>query len=179
MALDSALHYGLMSMEEIVGWRSIAPSRTLKTSADAVAGRDSTSSGSGVTELASAVRFPSARRTWLIANADARAESPLETLTRLDISTAGFAVQPQCFIEGVGRVDLLVEGVLVIETDGARHHDNPRAFQLDRDRNRKLERKGFKVLRFTYQDVMGPGALDIAAEVREVLTAVSPIRTSR
>lgn len=42
---------------------------------------------------------------------------------------------------------------LIIEVDGSTH-DNPSAFKKDRERDLKLEKVGFKVLRFTNEDVL-------------------------
>lgn len=179
VAFDSALHSGLVTMQEVATWRSVAPPPVRRSGADAVASSVTSATKEGEGLPVSAVRFPSARREWLLAHADARAESLLETLARLDVAAAGLAVQPQRFVDGVGRVDLMVEGVLVVETDGKEHHDDPGAFQRDRDRNRKLQRKGFKVLRFTYRDIVGPDAVDVAEEVRAVLSTRTRRRTSR
>lgn len=186
VAFDSALHQGLTSFGEVASWRSQASARGVTSAQGMRCGVASeperaadAKSGSRPEITDALVRFPRARREWLLAHGDARAESPLETLARLDISKAGLPVHPQFFVDGVGRVDLLVAGSLVVETDGKEHHDNPRAFQLDRDRDRKLKRRGFRVLRFTYSDVMGPNAVDIAAEVRETLERHAPRRGSR
>ncbi|WP_152650535.1 endonuclease domain-containing protein [Demequina aurantiaca] len=147
VALDSALNKGLVNVNHI------AP----------VSSRLVDSRGRAIAE------FARERREWLVAHADGRAESPLETLVRVDLVEAGFAVQPQRFVDGVGRVDLLVEGQLVVETDGRRHHDDPHAFQRDRERDRMLLRCGFRVMRFTYADLVGARAIDIVAEVSAAL----------
>lgn len=145
VAFDSALHLGLVRPDEI------APSIS-----------------DGTEDQVQACAHRS-RRAWLVAFADARAESPLETLVRVALAEAGLRVHPQRFIEGVGRVDLVVEGALVVETDGREHHDDPRAFQRDRERDRRLTRLGFKVLRFTYADLMGAKRVNVVDEVQETL----------
>jgi very-short-patch-repair endonuclease len=63
---------------------------------------------------------------------------------------------PQCQyrIAGVGRVDFVYpEDKLAIETDGYAWHSDPDAFQKDRARDQELLRLGWRVLRFTKQDI--------------------------
>ena len=52
---------------------------------------------------------------------DRGAESMLETLARTYFRQAGISVETQVHIDGVGYVDLLLEGRLIVELDG-RHH---------------------------------------------------------
>jgi very-short-patch-repair endonuclease len=108
----------------------------------------------------------SARSAWLMTRADARAESPLETLARLELVEGGLAVQPQVHIRGVGRVDLVVEGKLVVETDGREFHDTDDAFARDRKRDRALHGLGFVVLRFIRKDVVSTPGLVLADTLR-------------
>lgn len=42
---------------------------------------------------------------------------------------------------------------LVVETDGARFHDNPFAFERDRKRDRVLHLRGYRVVRFTHTQI--------------------------
>jgi len=130
-------------------------------------------------QIAAFTRSPMARRDWLLAHADARAESPPESLMRLALMDAGLAVHPQRFISGVGRVDFVVEDSLVVEVDGQQHHDDPRAFQRDRSRDRQLVREGYAVLRFTYADICGRDSTALGAEVRAAIAAVRSSRSAR
>lgn len=98
--------------------------------------------------------------------ADARAESPLESLARLELVEGGLAVQPQVHIRGVGRVDMVVEGKLVVETDGREFHDTDDAFARDRKRDRALHGMGLVVLRFTRTDVVSAPGLVLADTLR-------------
>lgn len=75
--------------------------------------------------------------------------SGLETITRLRLEDAGLRLEQQVHI-GSDRVDLVIDGWLVVEVDGDRWH-HP---QTDRDRTNRLVRAGFRVLRFGYRDVM-------------------------
>ncbi len=108
------------------------------------------------------------RRAWLAARADARAESISETYARVALVDAGLRVVPQRHFRGVGRVDLLVEGGVVVELDGAAYHSDPRAFSADRARDRRLAVRSIPTLRYTFMDaVRNPAA--IVADVIAVL----------
>ncbi|MBX3104475.1 MAG: DUF559 domain-containing protein [Cryobacterium sp.] len=85
---------------------------------------------------------------------DTRAMSGIETITRLLVQEANFEAIPQVRIEGVGRVDLLVDGCVVIETDGRLGHEDIEGSLRDYDRDVKLAIRGFSVLRFNYWQVM-------------------------
>jgi very-short-patch-repair endonuclease len=80
-----------------------------------------------------------------------RAQSGYETKVRLRLTALGHRVQPQFWIEGVGHLDNLVDGVLAAETDGAQHRDS-----LEDDHRRDLwtEARGIRVLR------VDPGLVD-------------------
>lgn len=74
----------------------------------------------------------------------------------------------QVFIRGVGRVDLLVDGWLVIEADGYEFHRSRADYRNDRRRGNALAARGYALLRFSYEDaVHHPGY--VAGTVREVL----------
>ncbi|MFN3865665.1 MAG: hypothetical protein ACK4MD_03005 [Demequina sp.] len=109
------------------------------------------------------------RRAWLLAHADGRAESPGETLARLDIVRRGLAVHPQRFITGVGRVDLVVDDRVVVEIDGRAFHQGPESFVRDRRRGRRVVAGRLPVLRFAAAEVLGSDAIDVGAEVASFL----------
>ncbi len=94
------------------------------------------------------------RREWLCSNADARSASLAETYARVALTEAGLEVEPQARIGATGCVDLLVEGVVVVETDGFAYHSDRNQFERDRRRDRDLTLAGFTPLRFTYHDVV-------------------------
>jgi very-short-patch-repair endonuclease len=108
----------------------------------------------GCADVATFRESSRSRREFLTVHLDGRAESLLETITRYRLTSAGLAVESQVRIAGVGRVDLLVEGWLVVELDGRDYHFDERAFAEDRRRDRKLAALGYTVLRFTYDDVV-------------------------
>ena len=106
---------------------------------------------------------------------DPRAESGLETLLRLAIRAAGWNVESQVEIPGVGRVDLVVDGWLVIEADGSAWHDDHEAIELDRERNAALVRAGYRWHRFGYDQIMKD--LDgCVAVIAALLAGGAPLR---
>ena len=95
----------------------------------------------------------SARALARLDRASDRARSPLETLARMDLHAAGLSFEDGVEIEGVGEVDLVVEGWVVVELDGYTYHCDEYQFGLDRWRDRQLVARGFLPLRFTRKDV--------------------------
>jgi len=85
--------------------------------------------------------------------ADGRSGSAIETLARVRLVLAGLRVECQVYIEGVGRVGFLVEGWLVVEIDGFAFHAERAQYREDRRRGNRLTALGYRVLRFTYEDV--------------------------
>ncbi len=59
----------------------------------------------------------------LVSFLDRRSESGLESIVRMIAHELGLRVRSQVRFPGVGRVDLLVEGRIVVETDGTAFHD--------------------------------------------------------
>lgn len=103
---------------------------------------------------------PSSR---LLGEVDRRSESGLESLVRVALRRAGLRVEPQVRIDGVGRVDLLVEGAVIVETDGAAFHSGPRR-QADYRRDARAQARGLSALRFD--------AWQVRDELPDVVTAV-------
>ncbi len=98
---------------------------------------------------------------------DRGAESLLETLARSYFRRAGIRVEPQVYIDGVGYVDLLLEGRLIVELDG-RHHGDWAQVKKDQRRNNVSVVRGYSVLRYYYDDVVHRPAR-MVAEVQAVL----------
>lgn len=96
---------------------------------------------------------PRSRRD-LLQKVDGRSESGSESLARVRLTRQGISVTPQVEIDGVGRVDLLVGNLLVIELDSVAHHTSVRNYRADRARDALLVSRGYRVLRFTYEDVV-------------------------
>ena len=129
-AADSALRQGLVTLEQLVGL---------------LAGR----LGRG------------ARRPRAVARAvDPRAGSVLESLLRVLLLVAGLPMPETQYAiherDGtlVARVDMAWPGArLVVEADGYAFHSDRAAYRSDRRRINALERLGWRVLRFSWEDV--------------------------
>ena len=98
-------------------------------------------------------RLP-ARLQYLRWQVDERSESGQETVLRLILREAGFHVAIQVSVEGVGRVDMVVEGVIVVEADSRQFHDGWESHARDRKRDVTLAGLGYMSLRVLYQDIM-------------------------
>lgn len=104
----------------------------------------------------------------VLARVDRGAGSLLETLARVLFRDAGIRTETQVWIDGVGTVDFLLEGFLIVELDGIAFHLEPRQFKKDRRRDNEATRQGMLVLRFFYDDVVyAPEKM--LRHVREVL----------
>lgn len=99
---------------------------------------------------------------------DPRSQSALETVARLLLVEAGYRVEPQFAIKGLGHVDLLVEGRLVVELDGYDFHRDKKNFAEDRRRNNVAAMQGFPTLRFTASDIFSNPGL-VLNQVRAAL----------
>lgn len=117
--------------------------------------------------------LPRAVRRRIRGRFDARAESGVESITRVLLRDAGVHAEPQVVIPGIGRVDLLVDGWLIIEVDGGQHAD-PAQMRKDRARDAAAIRLGYRTVRLTYADVVRgwPQAL---ATIRAALADGCPV----
>ncbi|MBF1139871.1 MAG: DUF559 domain-containing protein [Thermobifida sp.] len=98
-----------------------------------------------------------------------RARSILETVARLQLIDMGLTPQVGVWIEGVGEVDMIILDFIVIEVDGWAFHSSKEQREKDLKRDRELLRRGYVVLRFTYDDVMNG---NFAREVPVSVTAL-------
>lgn len=94
---------------------------------------------------------------------DARSESGQETILRLIVQRAGYRYEIQHYLRGVGRVDMLVEDILVLEADGRTYHDGWDAHRRDRFRDIGAAESGYPTLRFTYPVIMHESGLVVRA----------------
>lgn len=106
---------------------------------------------------------------------DASAESGLETLLRLAMLEQRWRVESQVEISGVGVVDFVVDGWLVIEADGSAWHDDHESIGRDRERNAALVLRGFRWHRFGYPQIMNDLERCVAV-IRELLAGGRPQR---
>lgn len=104
--------------------------------------------------------LPATRRR-ILGLLDRRAESGTESIARCVLRDAGWRVEPQVRVPftQLDRMDLLVEGRVVVECD-SRHHDDSASRVRDAARDLALTALGFVVLRPRWETVMfDPSAL--------------------
>ncbi|MFT2816979.1 DUF559 domain-containing protein [Leifsonia sp. A12D58] len=99
---------------------------------------------------------------------DARAEAGQETVLRELVRQEGLHYALQVWFPGIGRVDVVVEGCVVVEADSKAHHKSWEEHVRDRSRDRELAQRGFVTLRLLYQDIMFHPVESIAA-IRELV----------
>jgi len=99
------------------------------------------------------LRSPATKRAYLSA-IDGVCESGTESIFFMRMSHLGLPLHRQEQVPGVGRVDFLIGRRLIVEIDGAQYHTDPERFEADRHRDAVLSSKGYRVLRFSYRQVM-------------------------
>ncbi|GAA1686121.1 hypothetical protein GCM10009807_32280 [Microbacterium lacus] len=85
---------------------------------------------------------------------DARAESGPETLVRLLLRSLGASFDLQVVIAGVGRVDFVVDGWLIIECDSEEFHSSWDAQRRDRRRDQVAAALGYSTFRPIAEDIL-------------------------
>jgi very-short-patch-repair endonuclease len=85
---------------------------------------------------------------------DPRSESGPETLMRLMLRGIGCHVDVQVQIEGVGRVDLVVDGWLIVECDSHAHHEGWASQRHDRRRDLAAAALGYSTVRPVAEDIV-------------------------
>lgn len=98
---------------------------------------------------------------------DPRAESGAETLMRLLLRTLPCSVQVQVRVNGVGRVDFVVDGWLIIECDSRAHHEGWDAQRNDRRRDLTAATLGYTTIRPMAEDIFFR-----RDELRETIAAI-------
>ncbi|MDF1478184.1 type IV toxin-antitoxin system AbiEi family antitoxin domain-containing protein [Leifsonia sp. H3M29-4] len=110
-----------------------------------------------------------ARSRRLAALATVGAESGIESLACRRLRRLGLSIVQQAEVSGAGRVDMVIDGWLVVEVDGRTYHQDPDAFEEDRRRDAELVARGYTVIRLSYLRV----ASDWAWCERVVLAALA------
>jgi very-short-patch-repair endonuclease len=95
-----------------------------------------------------------ARRRWLVDIARSDADSGLESIVRLRFHRLGIALRSQVQIDEVGRVDFVIDGVLILEIDGKGNHAAPDQRHRDLLRDAAAAASGYETLRFDYALVL-------------------------
>lgn len=85
---------------------------------------------------------------------DGRSDAGQETVLRFIVREAGYQFEFQVSIDGVGRVDMVVEGCLVVEADSRQFHDGWDKHVRDRTRDRNLGIQGYMSYRALHRDIM-------------------------
>jgi len=85
---------------------------------------------------------------------DPRAEAGTESLVRLLLRQFGCRIDLQVRIDGVGRVDLLVNGWLIVECDSERFHGSWQVHKNDRRRDMAALERGYTTLRLLAEDIL-------------------------
>jgi very-short-patch-repair endonuclease len=87
----------------------------------------------------------------------------------------GVDIVPQAEIPGLGRVDFLVAGYLIVEIDGVKFHSDRASVRRDRARDNMATLLGYARLRYV-PEVVWRDPARIVAEVEAVLTGALPRR---
>ena len=85
---------------------------------------------------------------------DPRSDAGQESVLRFIVGQAGYAFEFQVRIDGVGRIDMIVEGCIAVEADSRQFHDGWEAHARDRTRDCDLAMLGYLTLRVLYRDIM-------------------------
>ena len=91
-----------------------------------------------------------ARERRIVAGIVPQSQSVIECMARYLLRRAGFHVESQVNVPGMGHLDLMVDGKLGIETDGAGFHMDRASFEEDRRRWNMTTRRGIPTLVVSY-----------------------------
>jgi very-short-patch-repair endonuclease len=87
---------------------------------------------------------------WLVDFARADADSGLESVVRLRLHLLGISVLTQVSLPGVGRVDFVIDGRVILEADGRDNHAGGPNRHRDLHRDAVASNLGYETLRFDY-----------------------------
>ena len=113
-----------------------------------------------------------ARERRTVARIVPQSQSIIECMARYWLRRAGFHVESQVNIPGMGHIDLMVDGRLGIETDGAGFHMDRTSFEEDRRRWNVTTRLGIPTLVVSYPLLLNRPD-EFIAMVREALNRLS------
>ncbi|MCT9870912.1 endonuclease domain-containing protein [Paenarthrobacter aurescens] len=115
--------------------------------------------------------FGNARRRLRMA--DGLSESVPEISARLLFEAEGLPFERQVRISGVGRVDTLIDGWLIVEVNGYQFHSSRAAWRNDMNRLNAAQARGFQVLSFAPEQIWN-SADDVMAQIRWFLAQGRP-----
>lgn len=115
------------------------------------------------------------RAVRVVTRADGRSDNPFESCTRAVChGVDGLDVDPQVWVDGVGRVDLADRRLrILVECDSYEFHSDRKALRKDIRRYTEAARRGWVVLRFSWEQAMSEPDY-----VRAVLVDVVRLRTT-
>ena len=99
---------------------------------------------------------------------DGRPDSAPEVVVREMLRHAGLDFAHRVRIAGIGEVDFLIDGWLILEFDGAAFHMDRKSFRRDLRRNNAGVVRSYATLRFTYEDVFS-NPTGMMRDIREAL----------
>lgn len=107
----------------------------------------------------------------VLALVDPSAESGPETFVRLLLRSLGVSFETQVSLAGVGRVDFVVDGWLIVECDSRAFHEGWAKQQRDRARDIAAAHLGYVTIRPLAADILSDpaGTRDALRKVLEVL----------
>src|SRR5690606_36066930 len=91
---------------------------------------------------------------WLVDISRSDADSGLESILRLRLHLLGIRLDCQVVIPGVGTVDFVIGGRLILEADGKENHDGRSMRHKDLVRDAAASRLGYETLRFDYAQIV-------------------------
>lgn len=146
--LDSVVHHGLLTLDELATMFEALP-----------------------------LRFRP-----LLALVDPSADSGPETFVRLLLRTLGVAYETQVYLDGVGYVDFVVDGWLIIECDSKEFHEGWEKQVQDRGRDIAAARLGYVTVRPLAKDILNDQA-SVRQALEQVIAVLGPrfsdVRRSR
>lgn len=101
-------------------------------------------------------------------NVDLRNESLVEVEALHLFAGLGLQVELQVQLSGIGRVDFLIEGFLIVEIDGFAFHSSRAAMRRDLFRNNASTLNGYAVLRYMPEHIWYESAR-VIAEIMAIL----------
>jgi very-short-patch-repair endonuclease len=99
---------------------------------------------------------------------DLRAESIVEVDAQHLFRSHGIGYDAQVYLPGIGRVDFLIEGFLIVEVDGFAFHSSREALRRDLGRNNASTLGGYAMLRYMPEHIWFEPER-VLAEIRAVL----------
>lgn len=100
---------------------------------------------------------------------DIRAESIVEVDPQHLFRKHGIQYAPQVFLPGIGRVDFLLGGFLIVEVDGFAFHSKRGDMLRDRARNNAAAVSGYAVLRYMPEHIW----FDPSRVITEITTVLA------